>query len=185
MGGPTPEETKAENKLITRFFNEYPSFIKKITKLQIVGEDDMEEDGAYELHDGSPLDAEGRRKGFPNHSGEICDFPDGWKTWWLIRDRSGFSGIFLNESILRRYVDKPFVFIVEIKDCKPRFAILDKERVAICLAGPTKWIPSTNSKVKQPCKGVPLKFFEEFGGQKSIEEYISKYKVVNEKVEMV
>lgn len=149
------EEKIAERELIMRFVDTFPGKMK-IVKLQS-NIDDGEEDGIIELQNGKQVGLEARRKGFPNHRGKTCYFPDGWETSFLK------SGIFLNELTLKRYLNQWFLYIVEIKDYKPRVAVLSPERVSDCLSQPYKEQRSTNSCRMQSVKAIPLEWFREFG----------------------
>lgn len=144
-------EVNAEKRLIKWFARLLGA---KIIKLQ-TNNDDGEVDGILE-YKGKMYYIEVRRKGFPNHSGKTTyTYSGGWENYSLR------TGIFLNESTIRNHLDVGFIFIVEIKGCKPRIAVVDPNRVQELLKQPYKEIQSVNSGVMQSVKKVRLHWFAE------------------------
>jgi hypothetical protein len=146
------EELVLELDLIVRYAAIIPE--SKIIKLQEEN-DDGDTDGIIGLKGGEIQYVEARRKGFPNHSGETTRYSQGWETPFLR------NGIFLNELAIRKYITTGFVFLVEIKNCKPRFANINPQRVAELLKQPPRSQRSTNSHNHQSVKLVPLEWFVE------------------------
>jgi len=149
-------EKEAERELIKFFvdhLNKKSPGSTKILKLQD-DNDDGKADGIIEV-EGKKIYVEARRKGFPNHKGKVCSFKDGWETQCLL------DGIYLNETTINNYIGIGFVFLVVIKGFNPRFAVITRSCVKELLKKPSKKEPSTNTKVLQDVKSVPLKWFHE------------------------
>lgn len=132
----------------------------KITKYPQLYKDDYESDGIIEF-DGKEIFIEGRGKGFPNHEGITRTFFfEGWEEGFLQ------SGVYLNQSTIERYINKGFVYLVKIRNCKvefkPRYANITPEKVAELLRQPEQWEKSNNSRRDQLVKKVPLSCFTEF-----------------------
>ena len=150
------EEKEAERKLIKDFVEKIKSCGKECEIVKLQGEvDDGKTDGIIK-YSGREICVEARRKGFPNHEGKAYDFVGGWKCRVLA------SGIYLNERTIKEYKNRSFIFLVEIKGCKPRFCFITKERVEELLSQPFERAPSTNSGVLQPVKKIPLDWFKEY-----------------------
>lgn len=157
------EEKEAERKEARNFENWLRSKSgfedSRIIKLQD-DEDDGEEDSIIEIS-GKQIPVEIRRKGYPNHNNKECPFENGWRNKDLVN-----YGIFLNERTIRRYVNKTFIFLVVIRYIESenwiidsRVAIITPDRVKELLKQKKRTQESTNSKVKQSIKGVPVKWF--------------------------
>lgn len=146
------EELVLERDLIVK----YAATISESKIIKLQGEnDDGDTDGIIGLKGGEIQYVEARRKGFPNHSGKTTRFSKEWETPFLR------SGIFLNESVIKKYITTGFVFLVEIKNCKPRSANIHPQRVAELLKQPHKNKRSTNSRNPQSVKLIPLEWFVE------------------------
>lgn len=152
-------ETIEERKLITEFVIRMEDRFKtKIKILKLQGDvDDGLADGIIEI-DGIEHSVEGRRKGFPNHEGKTRLFINGWKTKCLVEDK----GIFLNESTIRRYKNKGFIYIVDINWFYPKVAIITAAQVDELLRQPFKEELSTNDSGMQSIKTVPLEWFKTY-----------------------
>lgn len=164
MPQPTVLEKKLERWLLQRYYDmlkiTHPLSNIKITKYPELYNDDYKSDGIIEF-DGGEIFVEGRGKGFPNHEGRTTTFFfEGWKTRCLQ------SGIYLNQSTIERYINKGFVYLVKIRDCKvefkPRYANITPEKVDELLRQPEQLERSTNSQRDQLVKKIPLSCFIEF-----------------------
>jgi len=147
------EEKVAERELINSFAKKINA---KVLKLQ-EDVDDSKTDGIIE-HNGKKISVEARRKGYPNHSGHTLSFKNGWKTKFLV---SG-GGIFLNELTIKNHKDEGFIFLVDIKGFAPKACFINTSRINQLLMQPHRTMKSTNSKVLQSVKTVPLYWFKEF-----------------------
>lgn len=155
-GKPTAEETAAEISLVQGFAYKAKA---TITKLQKSEEDDGGTDGII-LFEGGEMCIEVRRRGFPNHRGEKKDtLKDGFDSRCLKGVR---GGIYLNTSTIERYINKSFIFIVEIEGYKPRYAVITNSRVVELLSQPYRVSISTNTQTPQSVKGVPVEWFEKY-----------------------
>jgi hypothetical protein len=151
-------EKEAEWQLIIEFVERGRFGGNKVELIWLQNEEDNgKTDGIIKYKD-KFIPVEARRKGFPNHSGKVCSFREGWKTGFLIRD----GGIFLNERTIRNYIGKTFIFIVEINGFKPRACIINASRVDELLKQPYREQSNTNSHVIQSVKTVPLDWFKEY-----------------------
>jgi hypothetical protein len=148
------EEKNAERDLIKDFAIKTKRTVVKLQE----DNDDGGTDGIVE-YNGEKISVEARRKGFPNHRGwSSSAFKDGWESRCLVND----GGIFLNESTIKNYKNKSFIFIVEIKGFKPKHCIIDPPMVDELLKQPHRAMKSTNSGVMQSVKTVPLSWFKEY-----------------------
>lgn len=145
------EEKIAERDLIKKYALKADAVIIKLQE----DEDDGGTDGILKIN-GEEIPAEARRKGYPNHRGVACNFPQGWESYSLK------SGIFLNESTIRNYIGKKFIFIVEIKGFPARACLITAEMNEELLKQPYRTSSSTNSHVSQSVKTIPLNCFKEF-----------------------
>lgn len=157
-------EKEAERELIKRLVaslnsqNTFGGGEAKILRLQ-GDDDDGKVDGVIEISLYDPtrrieLGVEARRKGYPNHRGEVCRFSQGWKTPFLK------NGIYLNEITIRNHQEKGFLYVVDIKGAETKFAFIKPELVGELLSQPYKPSISTNSGVTQSVKSVPLEWFK-------------------------
>jgi hypothetical protein len=148
------EEKDDERSLITRFASGTGATVFKLQE----DKDNGEEDGII-VYSERKSKVEGRRKGYPNHRGRSCRFPNGWNTGFL---RTG--GIWLNESTIRNHKDggeEFFIYVVEINGDGMRAAKLDQSRIDHLLSLPLRYERSTNSESLQSVKGVPVSLFVE------------------------
>lgn len=143
-----------ERNLIINFAKSQNYEVYKLQGLK----DDGGCDGLLKSPTGEIYPIEVRRKGFANHFGQVTNFPQGWDTWCLR------TGIYLNESTIRKYIGCKFFYLVEIKCCKPRATFINAGKVNELLAQPMKYERSTNSGIWQSVKSVPLNWFGDIEG---------------------
>ena len=143
-------EKEAERELIKSFVRSKGGRVVKLQEDQ----DDGKADGLVEFG-GKTYPVEARRKGYPNHRGKSFNFHGGWDNRYIQ------EGIYLNERTIRGHENDNFIFLVEIKGEKPRYAILNKQRKTDLLNQPMEYSKSTNSGSRQSVKKVPADWFKE------------------------
>lgn len=168
MPAPTPEETNSANQLAISYANVIDF---EVFKLQ--GRIDDRETDAI-LQDKKNFDIkrylEIRQKGYPSHRGKTCKFPNGWKSPCFYKDNGidpgvYYDGILINQSVIEGYLaeNRDFYYLVEIIGYKPRVAHITIARIHELLAQPERWEISTNSRIAQLVKTVPIPvWFEEY-----------------------
>lgn len=156
MWNPPPEERVAERDLVTRYSDSRGGIVVKLQK----DNDDGGTDGIFEVNH-KRINVEARRKGYPNHSGELTKFSMNLRKYgWSCLSIK--SGIYLNELTIENYKDDGFDFVVEIYGCPPRACEITPARVAELLKQPRRLQKSWNSGSMQSVKLVPLEWFKEF-----------------------
>lgn len=168
MPAPTPEETNSANQLAINYANVIDF---EVFKLQ--GRIDDRETDAI-LQDKKNIDIklylEIRQKGYPNHRGKTREFPNGWKSPCFYKDNGidpgvYYDGILINQSVIEGYLaeNRDFYYLVEIRGYKPRVAHITTARINELLLQPERWEISTNSRIPQLVKAVPIPvWFEEY-----------------------
>ncbi len=172
-GHPTPEEQNKANQLIYR----HAAFRKSTVIKSQADVDDGEMDGLLE----NTEELEARRKGFPNHKGEVLNpemLERGWESDCVKKGTKRFPpGLMINERTLRKHTTNGLTLILEFnsekfqRECPrfykeenfaPRYAVITPEQVKELLDQPHRTQRSQNSGSIQSVKFVPLDWFKKY-----------------------